>query len=304
MKNLLLILLCFCAGSIAIAQDVIINMYGDTIVCHINSIDKNKLHYRSDFRPDAPQSSIALKEVVFFCKDCYREGMILGENQKQENLPTKNFKRWSISASAGYSVMDNNGLEYTYEKLNEHINSLHKGLGINLSAGWQLSRSFGFDFHFQRFSRSLETKDLSIPLIIDNEEIILDCSLINNVQLNHIGIDISGRFVFKESNSALLFGLGAGPSWYTSEQDIKLPGSSMRVHQKLTGSTLSAYLNGGGEIGINNLIALSIKVTLVSGTIDKVNVDYDYTTQDYEAEDGGGKSIMTVSFMTGLVFRL
>lgn len=308
------LILCFKGN----AQDRVILLSGDTLVCSIYKENRNFLYFKQNSKGVYTKGKISKKEVA----EWTYQGANINQEKEETQIPSdfiteeipaekkeawkterENLLRLSINMGSGLLVgnteksiedMQNQGMPK--EDAEKYVNDLIIGYTGKFTLHYQLSEYYGLGLLYNGFYS--DAKILTRMDYNDNYNWIYG-EVGEITYVNFVGPSFITNYKFGRNKSfSIHSSYTIGPVLYRDEIEM------MRQQSLLTGVALGQNLDFGLEFFITPRWALSLDASLFSSKLGKITVETVNSKEkiDLEKEDNNNLSRFDISF--GMIFYL
>ena len=223
MRKFFFLLLTLSTHWIVSAQDKIITVSGDTILCRIVSISSNHIVYEQQTdKKNISGKLILLSDVAEYFRET--DTQLLSENRSSRTPQ----KPWLLGLSIGGGhlpwLLENASMESAG---NDDYKKLDDGFALNANAHYLITQNIGLGVQYSFFTSGIKNDDFT--MIDQTYPIYLNSTNRERQYINYAGISIIFRqFLDRNHKFSLNETLGGGILFYRNESQnsIFLPNSS------------------------------------------------------------------------------
>ncbi len=271
MKNIFLTLLILAIGAGAVhAQDLIVTTSGDSIPCKITRERDGYVYFTYNKFGVPAKTLMATSSIADKRTDFY-------------DVPVKmareaSFTRWQYRFQGGYSRRLARISDQVPSAARTYMNKMKSGYTLGGDIHYFVSEPLGLGAkysynHYQYKTTSFEDR----------------------VNLNYIAISALNRLILRTGNE-VYFGVNLGYQSYKDQ--VSSGGDPLSIK----GGTAGAGLEVGYGIRMSKGSKLYLNLSILSGTITKVNVEEGGRKETVKLEKGEYESLSRLELTLGLVF--
>ncbi len=260
------VLFVFClVGLSASAQDWIVIKSGDTIYCHILSINETNIQYKTT--SSEPPRSIAQEVVESYRKAEleYFPSHLLSDDDyiKFKKGKTNRDKGLRLGFSLGYTYRLAKAPEGSSPVVQKHIKKLKSGFNLKLDAVYFFGKYFGLGakYTYSNFRAKTDRVSGYTPYGYPFYGTTSD-----NINLHFIGLHPTARFGSSSGTARFLLGITMGYLAVSNRAEVGFPFT-------LKGKAFSLSADMSLEFKLISKLYLGIGVELAMATISKYNYD-------------------------------
>lgn len=304
------------------AQDKVITLQGDTVICKvvrytkkevIIEIDNKGIISKGVFKPDQI-SGIEFSTETMNTESGRKstepnkinESLKATEGQDITNLPSKKF---SVTLKSGYGYLMGNtttaksnlmSLGFDVNSSNNYYNKLRNTLLTSVELQYSLFNfrdfyNLSMGVYYQNQHNSSSIKGIMGPY---NDVQFINGQFTESIFCNVYGYILKNTLWLNRKKTFNIFTEGGiGITTYRNEQILGY--SPILIQTIQTGS----YSNTGIEMRIYQSICLNASIGLFVANVSKFKVDDGYTSTTYEMPDGQYESLSKISTSVGLTYR-
>lgn len=267
-------LLMFAALSIN-AQDLIVTVKGDSLNCKISRTDDKSIYFTES--KNGIEQKVQKSKVKNYSYGYYKT------TPSSFNITSgkPSYPQFSLSAYGGYSMRTNKIDDNLKPDERQRVKNLMKGYSINVNGVYFFKRSMGVGLSLNRHSATGSHQSVK-----------------DNLTMFYIAPSFNSRILFRNGKSGLLFDVSVG--YLSYKQIVK---EDYHNDVKLTGGTFGTGLSIGYDIGLSEALALSLKVSHISGVLTQFKVSLNGKKETVKFPDGQKEGLGHVNFSIGLRFH-
>lgn len=271
MKHLLLAFLVGLIGANSVyAQDLIVTTSGDSIPCKITRERGDYVYFTYNKQGVPTKTLLAASSIAAKRTDFYDVPVVA------VSKPT--FSRWQYRFHGGYSRRIARISDQVSPTAKAYLNKMKSGYTLGGDIHYFISEPFGLGAkygygHYQYKTLSFEDK----------------------VKLNYFAISGLNRFILKTGGEIYM---GGNLGYQSYKDQVKSIGAPTTI----TGGTMGVGLEIGYGMKMNNASKLYLNLSLLSGTITKVNVENNGRKETVKLEKDEYESLSRLEVTLGLVF--
>lgn len=271
MKNLILgFLICLIGAHVTYAQDLIVTTAGDSIPCKITRERGDYVYFTYKKGGVPTKTLMAASNIAHKRLDFYDAPVEIARQ------PT--FSRWQYRLQGGYSRRIARISDQVPSAARSYLKKMKSGYTLGGDIHYFFSEPFGLGAkynygHYQYKTTNFEDK----------------------VNLNYFAVSALNRFILRMGSEVYL----GGNLGYQSYKDQLKSGGDM---VGITGGTMGAGLEIGYGMKISNGSKLYLNLSMLSGTITKVNIENGGRKETVKLEKEEYESLSRLEVTLGLVF--
>jgi hypothetical protein len=295
MKWSIFILLCF-VGLSANAQDWIVIKSGDTIYCHILSVNETNIQYKTT-SSEPPRSVV--QEIVESYRKAeleYFPSRILSEDNylKLKKGKRNRDKGLRFGLGVGYTYRVAKAPEGSSAAVQEHIKKIKSGFNVKADILYFFGRYFGLGakYTFSNFRAETDRVSGYTPLGAPYFGTVTD-----NISLHFIGLHPTARFGSSSGATRFLLGITIG---YLAVKNL----SEVGYPFTLEAGTFSLSADLSLEIKLIPRLYLSLGTELALAFISKYDYDDGFRQGTFTFSGNNQDNLIRVDFTGGIRFYL
>lgn len=271
MKHFLFAILVFLIGStVAYAQDLIVTTAGDSIPCKITRERDGYVYFTYKKQGIPTKTLMAVSNIADKHQDFY--------DVPVEIVSRPAFSRWQYRFQGGYSRRIAPISDQVPSAARDYLKKMKSGYTLGGDIHYFISEPFGLGAkyahgHYQYKMDSFEDK----------------------VNLNYFAISALNRFILRSGSEVYM---GGNIGYQSYKDQLKANGGLVSI----TGGTVGAGLEVGYGMKMSNASKLYLNLSLLSGTITRVNVDNGGVKETIKLGKEEYESLSRLELTLGLVF--
>lgn len=269
-KFLLVSLICLIGVSAAYAQDLIVITAGDSIPCKITRERDGYVYFTYKKLGVPTKTLIATSNIAGKRIDFY--------DTPVEAVPKPTFSRWQYRFQGGYSRRIARTSDQVPSGARSYINKMKSGYTLGGDIHYFLSEPFGLGAKYNHSHYQYKTDGFQ-----------------DKVNLNYFAVSALNRFILRSGSEVYM---GGNIGYQAYKDQISANGESVNI----TGGTAGVGLEVGYGMKVSDGSKLYLNLSLLSGTITKVNVENGGRKETVKLEKEEYESLARLELTLGVVF--
>lgn len=286
MKKAILLLICTFCFSGLFAQDLIVTIYGDSILCKITRITNGNIYFTWKQNNELSSSSFPRSGVKSYQYN-FSEAAII---PIEEVAAKRDFKSILISFDGGFSYTLARLDQGIPAELTDYYQDLKSGFNINAGISYYLDETLGIGMKYQCFMTSnyLDNAYVTSPSGSTGYGILSD-----HLRISFIGPSFNFRTLKGHHPGTYYLNYYAGYAGYRDNAVSINP-------YKLTGSTIAMGMDAGIDLELAENFAIGFQASFLAGGIRKFKVDDGTSVRIINLEKGSYESLYRIDLSVGL----
>lgn len=287
-RALLVIILFILVFSSSKAQDLIVTNKNDSIHCKITKVNDDYIYFTFKKEDDFRSSLMAFKEVKSYQKDYFSNP----EVTEKQLIGYGKYPKFRIAIHGGYSHM----LAKVSNELGSDFQSYVKDLKSGFHLGGDVSYYFnpvvgiGLKCHVFKSSNSMD--DIYVE---DDDGNRYYGIMSDKITTTFVGPTFSTRFLDKKKANAFIMSVGIGYLGYVNR-------GVFITELNIKGSTPGLTLDFAYDVAISEHSALGLQISLITGSLSKLEVSDGQRTETLTLEEGSYENISRIDLSVGFRF--
>jgi hypothetical protein len=290
MKKVFIILICIFCSSGLLAQDLIVTVYGDSILCKITKVTSGNVYFTWKQNNEYSSSYFPRSGVKSYKYNFSNETIIL----KEEKVTESEFKPILIAFDGGFSFTLARLDESIPDELTDYYQDLKTGANINAGITYYLEETLGIGIKYQCFMTSnyLDNAYVTSPSGSTGYGVLSD-----HLRISFYGPSITFRTLKGHHPSTYYLTYYAGYARYMDD--------AIRINPyKITGNTIAMGLDAGIDLEVAENFAIGFQASFLAGGIRKFKVDDGNSIRTVNLEKGSYESLYRIDLSIGLRLKL
>jgi hypothetical protein len=288
MKKFLLILGIAFVSNLAVAQDLIVLLNGDSLNCRINKINKKSIYFSTVYNNEVHHTSMTKARLFEYRYGFYPKSEIPEDKARTSKGLAK--LRFGIGAGYSYRIAKiSNEVPSCYKS---YVKKLKNGHHFDVNLTYFFGKSVGLGLQYAVFNTKNSEDDY---VLSDGEGNSISGKLSDNVSISFVGPVIMFKRQGKKLSNAFFTSIALGYMEYTDQAKMVFP-------YKLSGNTIGIGLGMGFDIGLTDNSAIGFKLSYFSGKINTFDFESEYDKSKITMESDNGESMSRLDFSIGFRF--
>jgi hypothetical protein len=271
MKNFLLaILIGLIGASAAYAQDLIVTTTGDSIPCKITRERDGYVYFTYKKLGVPAKTLMAAGNIADKRIDFYDTPVEIASK------PT--FSRWQYRLQGGYSRRIARTSDQVPSAARNYINKMKSGYTLGGDIHYFISEPFGLGVKYSHGHYQYKMDDFK-----------------DKVNLNYFALSGLNRFILNSGSEVYM---GGNIGYQAYKDQVSANGALVSI----TGGTAGVGLEVGYGMKVSDGSKLYLNLSLLSGTITKINVEDGGRKETVKLEKGEYESLARLELTVGVVF--
>lgn len=289
MKRALLLIILFASiWSSAIAQDLIITKQNDSIHCKISKVNDDYIYFTFKNENDFHSSLLAIKEVQSYQKDYFETPEVTEEKVIGHQV----YPKFRIAIHGGYSHMLASVSGDLSTEFQSYVKDLKSGFHIGGDVSYYFNPTVGMGLKCHVFKSSNSMGDIYVE---DDDGNRYYGIMSDKITTTFVGPTFSTRFLDKKRANAFIMSVGMGYLAYVNK-------GVFITELNIKGSTLGLTLDFAYDVAISENSALGFQISLITGSLSKLEVSDGQQTETLTLEAGSYENISRIDLSVGFRF--
>lgn len=289
MKKLFFLASLFLCSCQLFAQDLIVTNKGDSLNCKITNLKKDFIYFTFKHKEEIRSSLLPLNQIVSYQYSFYESPLVPADKIKS----THSYQQFSFTLKGGLSYRTAKTAELVPNDFHQYMKDLKSGYTYGADFTYYISEPIGIGLSYNAFRSS---NALNNVYITTPDGITMNGKMSDDITINFIGPSFNLRLLDGARKNASLIHIGIGYLGYKNN-------AMLIDHYTLEGSTVGFTWGVGYDLSLSRHTALGFQLSLLGGTLNKLNVDNGKTTRTMKLEKESYESLSRVDLTVGLKFN-